>query len=112
MGRCADLRRRKGRKLSKDVMLHHFNHPNGITGITQDAIQVLFGRGIFVRNQSVRSVASMTRWRRWGSCSSGSATSASTRITSTFDMVKASDMRTTLQTRSTSKNSSRIDGGL
>jgi lysine 2,3-aminomutase len=44
----------RGRKLGKDVMLHtHFNHPNEITGITQDAIQVLFSRGIFVRNQSV-----------------------------------------------------------
>jgi lysine 2,3-aminomutase len=44
----------KGRKLGKDVMLHtHFNHPKEITGITQDAIQVLFSRGIFVRNQSV-----------------------------------------------------------
>ena len=44
----------KGRKLGKDVMLHtHFNHPREITGITQDAIQVLFSRGIFVRNQSV-----------------------------------------------------------
>lgn len=44
----------KGRKLHKEVVLHtHFNHPNEITGITQDAMNKLFERGIFVRNQSV-----------------------------------------------------------
>jgi len=43
-----------GRKLHKEVVLHtHFNHPNEITGITQDAMNVLHERGIFVRNQSV-----------------------------------------------------------
>jgi len=44
----------KGRKLHKEVVLHtHFNHPNEITGITEDAMNKLFERGIFVRNQSV-----------------------------------------------------------
>jgi lysine 2,3-aminomutase len=44
----------KGRKLHKEVVLHtHFNHPNEITGITQDAMNKLFERGIVVRNQSV-----------------------------------------------------------
>jgi lysine 2,3-aminomutase len=44
----------KGRKLGKEVVVHtHFNHPNEITGITEDAMNKLFGRGIFVRNQSV-----------------------------------------------------------
>src|SRR5262245_40981006 len=43
-----------GRKLHKEVVLHtHFNHPNEITGITQDAMNKLFERGITVRNQSV-----------------------------------------------------------
>jgi lysine 2,3-aminomutase len=44
----------KGRKLHKAVVLHtHFNHPNEITGITQDAMNRLFERGVIVRNQSV-----------------------------------------------------------
>jgi len=44
----------RGRKLHKDVVLHtHFNHPNEMTGITQDAMDVLFERGITVRNQAV-----------------------------------------------------------
>jgi lysine 2,3-aminomutase len=44
----------RGRKLGKDVVLHtHFNSPNEITWITEKAIQVLFERGIVVRNQSV-----------------------------------------------------------
>jgi lysine 2,3-aminomutase len=44
----------RGRTLGKDVMLHtHFNHPNEITWITEKAMQVLFERGIMVRNQSV-----------------------------------------------------------
>ncbi len=43
-----------GRKLHKEVVLHtHFNHPNEITEITQNAMNVLMERGIFVRNQSV-----------------------------------------------------------
>lgn len=44
----------RGRTLGKDVVLHtHFNSPNEITWITQKAIDVLFKRGIVVRNQSV-----------------------------------------------------------
>jgi lysine 2,3-aminomutase len=44
----------KGRRLHKDVALHtHFNSPNEITGITQQAMGRLFERGIVVRNQSV-----------------------------------------------------------
>lgn len=44
----------RGRRLHKDVALHtHFNHPDEITGITQDAMALLFERGITVRNQTV-----------------------------------------------------------
>jgi lysine 2,3-aminomutase len=44
----------RGRKLHKAVVLHtHFNHPNEITEITLRAMNVLFERGITVRNQSV-----------------------------------------------------------
>ncbi|MBV9102209.1 MAG: KamA family radical SAM protein, partial [Candidatus Eremiobacteraeota bacterium] len=44
----------RGRTLGKDVVLHtHFNSPNEITWITENAIRVLFERGIVVRNQSV-----------------------------------------------------------
>ncbi|MDP9149212.1 MAG: KamA family radical SAM protein [Myxococcota bacterium] len=44
----------RGRKRHKDVVLHtHFNSPNEITGITADAMDRLFERGIVVRNQSV-----------------------------------------------------------
>jgi lysine 2,3-aminomutase len=44
----------KGRKLHKEVVLHtHFNHPNEITGITEDAMNKLMERGVTVRNQSV-----------------------------------------------------------
>ena len=44
----------RGRKMGKDVVLHtHFNAPEEITWITEKAMQVLFERGIFVRNQSV-----------------------------------------------------------
>ncbi len=44
----------RGRTMGKDVMLHtHFNHPNEITWITQRALQLLFERGVMVRNQSV-----------------------------------------------------------
>jgi lysine 2,3-aminomutase len=43
-----------GRKLGKEVCLHtHFNNPNEITRITQDAMQELFRHGVKVRNQSV-----------------------------------------------------------
>lgn len=44
----------KGRKLHKEVVVHtHFNHPKEITEITQRAMNVLFERGITVRNQCV-----------------------------------------------------------
>ncbi len=44
----------KGRTLHKEVVLHtHFNHPAEITGITEAAMNKLFERGIFTRNQSV-----------------------------------------------------------
>jgi len=43
-----------GRRLHKDVVVHtHFNHPNEITGITQEAMNRLVGRGILVRSQTV-----------------------------------------------------------
>lgn len=43
-----------GRSLHKDVVVHtHFNHPNEITGITHDAMNVLTERGIHVRCQTV-----------------------------------------------------------
>ncbi len=44
----------RGRKLGKDVVLHtHFNSPEEITEITARAMNLLFERGIYVRNQSV-----------------------------------------------------------
>ncbi len=44
----------RGRKMHKEVVLHtHFNHPAEVTEITRRAMDVLFERGIFVRNQSV-----------------------------------------------------------
>src|SRR5580693_9962190 len=44
----------KGRALRKDVVLHtHFNSPQEITGITEDAMARLFERGVVVRNQTV-----------------------------------------------------------
>jgi len=43
-----------GRSVGKEVCIHtHFNHPNEVTGITEDALQLLFQRSITVRNQSV-----------------------------------------------------------
>ena len=43
-----------GRQLHKDVVVHtHFNHPNEITGVTQDAMDRLTERGITVRSQTV-----------------------------------------------------------
>lgn len=43
-----------GRKLYKSVALHtHFNHPNEITWITQEAAQRLFKNNVVVRNQTV-----------------------------------------------------------
>ena len=44
----------KGRALGKDVVVHtHFNTPSEISEITRRAVDVLFQRGITVRNQSV-----------------------------------------------------------
>jgi lysine 2,3-aminomutase len=44
----------KGRKLHKEVVLHtHFNNPNEITWITEQAMNKVMERGITVRNQSV-----------------------------------------------------------
>jgi lysine 2,3-aminomutase len=44
----------RGRKIGKEVVLHtHFNSPNEISWITQRAMNRLFERGIYVRNQSV-----------------------------------------------------------
>ncbi len=44
----------RGRTMAKDVVLHtHFNHPAEITAITKQAMDRLFSRGIFTRNQSV-----------------------------------------------------------
>ena len=44
----------QGRTLHKDVVIHtHFNHPNEISWITQQAMDLLFQRGITVRNQAV-----------------------------------------------------------
>ncbi|GAC1545425.1 MAG: hypothetical protein NVS2B17_27740 [Candidatus Velthaea sp.] len=44
----------RGRKLGKEVVLHtHFNNPSEISWITQRAMDVLFQRGVYVRNQSV-----------------------------------------------------------
>ena len=58
----------RGRKLHKDVVLHtHFNQPNEITEITQAAMNRLFERGVYVRNQTVLQrrvnddVATMTK---------------------------------------------------
>jgi lysine 2,3-aminomutase len=43
-----------GRRVHKDVVVHtHFNHPNEITDITQQAMNRLVGRGILVRSQTV-----------------------------------------------------------
>jgi lysine 2,3-aminomutase len=43
-----------GRKLHKDVVIHtHFNHPQEISGVTQDAMNRLTERGITVRSQTV-----------------------------------------------------------
>ncbi|MEM1350391.1 MAG: KamA family radical SAM protein [Myxococcota bacterium] len=43
-----------GRKMHKSVVIHtHVNTPAEITSITRDAMNVLFERGIIVRNQAV-----------------------------------------------------------
>lgn len=44
----------QGRKMHKEVVIHtHFNHPNEITEHTARAMNLLFERGVTVRNQSV-----------------------------------------------------------
>jgi lysine 2,3-aminomutase len=44
----------RGRRMHKEVAVHvHFNHPREITRTTKDAMDVLFARGITVRNQAV-----------------------------------------------------------
>jgi lysine 2,3-aminomutase len=44
----------KGRKSGREVVVHtHFNNPNEISAITARAMNVLFERGITVRNQTV-----------------------------------------------------------
>jgi len=44
----------KARQQYKEVCIHtHFNHSTEITEITQDAMNLLFSRGVKVRNQSV-----------------------------------------------------------
>ena len=51
-----------GRKQHKEVALHtHFNHANEITAVTKAAMDLLFERGITVRNQSVLQRVSMTQ---------------------------------------------------
>ena len=43
-----------GRRLHKDAVVHtHFNHPNEITAITREAMNLLTERGIHVRSQGV-----------------------------------------------------------
>ena len=43
-----------GRAVNKEVVVHtHFNHPNEITWISEEATGMLFRRGITVRNQTV-----------------------------------------------------------
>lgn len=44
----------RGRKLRKEVCIHtHFNHPAEVTGFSEDAMRLLWDRGITVRNQTV-----------------------------------------------------------
>ncbi len=44
----------KGRRLRKEVCIHtHFNHANEVTGMSEDAMGILFEKGIKVRNQTV-----------------------------------------------------------
>ena len=44
----------RGRRMHKEVVMHtHFNHPGEITGVTQDAMDLLTERGVTVRNQAV-----------------------------------------------------------
>jgi lysine 2,3-aminomutase len=52
----------RGRKLGKEVVVHtHFNSPREISSITQRAMNLLFERGIYVRNQSGSSTSTSIR---------------------------------------------------
>jgi len=91
----------KGRKLHKEVVLHtHFNHPNEITAITKRALDIVFERGIIVRNQSVLqrgvndTIATMQLLvKRLGHCQ------VHPYYVYVHDLVKGvEDLRTTLQT--------------
>ncbi|MCX5745205.1 MAG: KamA family radical SAM protein [Proteobacteria bacterium] len=91
----------KGRKLHKEVVLHtHFNHPNEITAITKRALDIVFERGIIVRNQCVLqrgvndSIATMQLLvKRLGHCQ------VHPYYVYVHDLVKGvEDLRTTLQT--------------
>jgi lysine 2,3-aminomutase len=90
-----------GRKMHKEVAAHtHFNHANEITEITKQAMDVLFERGITVRNQSVlqRGVndtveAMQTLVQRLGYCN------VQPYYVYMHDLVKGvEDLRTSLQT--------------
>jgi lysine 2,3-aminomutase len=91
----------RGRKLGKEVALHvHFNHSREITQITKDAMDVLFSRGVTVRNQAVLqrgvndSVTEMRELtRRLGYCN------VHPYYVYVHDLVSGvEDLRTTLQT--------------
>ncbi|MDO5499877.1 MAG: KamA family radical SAM protein [Propionibacteriaceae bacterium] len=44
----------RGREMFKDVVLHtHFNHPNEVTPVVEQAMRKLHERGVYVRNQTV-----------------------------------------------------------
>lgn len=90
-----------GRKRHKDVVVHtHFNHANEITGITKRGLDILFERGIRVRNQSVLqrgvndTIESMQDLvRRLGYCN------VQPYYVYMHDLVKGvDDLRTTVQT--------------
>ncbi|MBP9087263.1 MAG: KamA family radical SAM protein [Kofleriaceae bacterium] len=91
----------QGRRLHKEVVVHtHFNHPNEITAITKRALDILFSRGIIVRNQAVLqrgvndSIETMRLLvKRLGHCQ------VHPYYVYVHDLVKGvEDLRTTLQT--------------
>lgn len=44
----------RGRSMFKDVVIHtHFNHPDEVTPLVEQAMRRLHSRGVFVRNQAV-----------------------------------------------------------
>ncbi|MCG8420404.1 MAG: KamA family radical SAM protein [Proteobacteria bacterium] len=90
-----------GRRRHKEVVVHtHFNHPNEITDITRQAMNVFFERGITVRSQSVLqrgvndNIATMQLLvKRLGYCN------VQPYYVYMHDLVKGvEDLRTTLQT--------------